>query len=230
MTRVVLTNAVYFKAFWYNQFSRNITRPEAFHITAAKDVMAPLMTSLSTFGYADDDRVQVLSMPYVGATRLARDISMVIILPKKAETLAEIERSLAPAQLDSWAANASRQPQSVRVFIPKFTARMQADLTPLLKKLGMTDAFSGSTANFSKISSLALKDQLHISFVIHKTFINVDEDGTEAAAATAAGLAGGGRPPENPTVFRADHPFIYLIRHNPSGAILFMGRLSNPGA
>src|SRR5678815_327808 len=108
MTRVVLTNAVYFKAFWYNKFSRNTTRPEAFHVTSAKDVMTPLMTNLATFGYAEDDRVQVLSLPYMGPTRLSRDISMVVILPKKADTLPEIERSLTTAQLDTSPANASR--------------------------------------------------------------------------------------------------------------------------
>jgi len=230
MTRLVLTNAVYFKGTWYNQFSKNTTRPQPFHVTASKDVTAPHMSTLASFGYAEDDRVQILSMPYIGSSRLSRDISMVAILPKKADGLADIERSMTAQQLDSWAAAALRQPQNVRVLFPKFKVTMQAELNSILQNMGMTDAFKDQVADFSRISTQALKDQLHISFVVHKTFVNVDEDGTEAAAATAAGLAGGGPPPQNPPEFRADHPFIYLIRHNPSGTILFMGRLTNPGA
>ena len=192
--------------------------------------MAPLMSNLSSFGYAEDDRVQVLSMPYVGATRNQRDVSMIAILPKKPNGLAEIEQSLTAQQLDGWAASASRQTQTVRVLFPKFTVKMLAELKSILRNMGMTDAFSAPAADFSRVSPLAIRDQLHVSFVVHKTFINLDEDGTEAAAATAGGLAGGGRPPQDPPEFRADHPFIYLIRHNPTGTILFMGRLSNPGA
>src|SRR5262249_5200702 len=120
MTRLVLTNAVYFKGTWYNRFSKNTTRPQPFHVTATKDVMAPLMSSLSTFGYMEDDRVQVLSMPYIGQSRISREVSMIAILPKKPDGLGEIERSLTVGQLDSWAAEGSRQSQTVRVFFPKF--------------------------------------------------------------------------------------------------------------
>ena len=152
---------------------------------------------------------------------------MVIILPKEVGGLANIEKRLTAERLNGWLKPA--RPTEVEVTLPKFKFSSEFMLADVLKGMGMTDAFDGGKADFSGMTD---KEKLFISAVIHKAFVAVDEEGTEAAAATGVVMAHGanGHAPEEPKVFKADHPFIFLIRHNATGAVLFMGRVANPKA
>ena len=218
LTRLVLTNAIYFKGDWASQFKVAATKDAPFKLGGGKTVKAPLMYQKGKFGYKEDADVQVLSMPYKGD-----DLSMVVVLPKKVDGLAEVTADLTAAKLAGWMGRLYKG--DVRVYLPKFKLTSQFGLSKVLAKMGMPDAFS-SRADFSGMNG---KKDLYISAVIHKAFVDVNEEGTEAAAATAVvvSLRSAVRPRPVP-VFRADHPFMFLIRHNKTGAVLFLGRMMNP--
>ena len=215
-TVLVLTNAIYFKGDWASQFDKKLTKDAPFKLSADKSVKVPLMHRKDDYGYAETKLAQVLRMPYVG-----KDLSMLVFLPKKADALAAVARSLAK---DGGAAAIKRvRNRKVLVYVPKFKLTGEFELNKVLQKMGMTDAF-GSGADFSGMNG---KKDLFISCVVHKAFVDVNEEGTEAAAATAVVMERmNGSPP--PPVFRADHPFIFMIRHEKTGAILFLGRVTNP--
>lgn len=228
-TSLVLTNAVYFKGNWTFPFTANATTPQSFHLDAARTVVAPLMRVNARLGHMQNDRVQALALPFSGESA-ASELTMVVILPKQVDGLAAVEKSLSAANLDTWIGALDARP--VQAFLPKFRMTNALDLGAELAAMGMPDAFSASRADFSGISPVAGKDRLHISAVLHKSYLAIDEDGAEAAAATANVMFGsraGSSRPEDPVVFRADHPFLVLLRHNPSGAMLFLGRVVNPG-
>lgn len=217
-TRLVLTNAVYFKAAWKHQFKPDATRDVAFWLTPKKKTEVPTMYQQDRFGYREDRTMQVLEMPYEGA-----DLSMFILLPKATDGLDWLESKLSAATLKKW--TSGLKVRKVKVFLPKFRATRDLSLNKLLMSLGMVDAFS-LKADFSGIEA---SKELAISDVIHQAFIAVDEAGTEAAAATAVVMMAMAAPLQKPVpVFRADHPFVFLIRDNRTGTILFMGRLSEP--
>jgi serpin B len=238
-TALVLTDAIYFKGTWETPFPKNATTDQPFHALGGKDVTVPLMKSPSgtMYGYADTDDAQILSLPYKGAPTAppaagARGpvpsgpsvLSMLVILPKKVDGLADIEKQATSATLTKWAAGLRRQP--VQVYLPRFTMTTQFELSKELQALGMTDAFT-RTADFSGISASA-GNRLAISAVIHKAFVDVNEEGTEAAAATAVTMVRSAAVPGNRAEFRADHPFLFMIRHEPTGSILFLGYVNNP--
>jgi serpin B len=217
-TRLVLTNAIYFKGNWAEQFKKEATKDEPFHLAADKEVKAPLMNRTGEYGYFEDEALQGLRLPYVGD-----ELSMVILLPKKVGGLADLEKSLTLENLNAW----MKKPRTrkVVVSIPKFKTTAEFELSKTLSAMGMPTAFTGN-ADFSGMSS---EKGLLISKVIHKAFVDVNEEGTEAAAATAvviARMSAVSEPP--PPVFKADHPFLFLIRHEKTGAILFMGRVADP--
>ncbi len=221
LTRLILTNAVYFKSQWHSTFSEERTQPGPFHMTADEQVEAELMEQLDRFGYLETDQFQALEMPYV-----LRDLSMYVFLPREIGRLPELEQRISSEQLDAWLEQFSRT--RVRVILPKFEFTNSFKLSDALQTLGIRNAFTPRRADFSGMTSA---EDLFISEVLHKTFIAVDEEGTEAAAATAVLIEATGMPPAEPMppkVFRADHPFLFLIRHRESGAILFMGRVTNP--
>ena len=224
-TRLVLTNAAYFKGAWVQPFQARSTTNQPFHVTTTKDVRASLMEGGGGLDYLENPQLKLISMPYVGSTG-RRDVSMVVVLPRQISGLSAIEQSVTDSKLAEWIALARRQP--VRVFLPKFTMTAQFQLKGVLESMGMSDPFSATRANFAGISPRATQDRLFVGGVIHKAYINVDENGTEAAAATALSMVAGGLPQGPPAVFRADRPFLFMIRHNPSGAILFLGRVLNP--
>ncbi|MEW6360162.1 MAG: serpin family protein [Planctomycetota bacterium] len=217
MTRLVLTNAIYFKGDWAEPFKEKNTKDEPFHLSAAKSVDVPMMTQTEDFRYMEDEQMQLLEMPYAGD-----EVSMLVILPKKVDGLAEIEGALAVGDLDAWIGK--MHSDEVKVFLPRFTLTCEFGLADTLKEMGMPDAFAYGPADFSGMDGTR---ELFISAIIHKAFVDVNEKGTEAAAATAAVMTAGAMP-EPPPVFRADHPFLFLIWHRPSGSILFMGRMANP--
>ncbi len=219
LTRLVLTNAIYFKGNWASQFKEKDTEDAPFTIARDREVTVPMMSQKEQFAYDETEMLQLLELPYV-----EDELSMVILLPKELDGLATLENSLAPGNLKEWLQGLRKQ--EVVVEMPRFKLTSQFSLKEVLRSMGMTEAFSVKLANFSGMTS---GRDLFISAVIHKAYVDVNEEGTEAAAATAVvmKLRGAPRPPK---VFRADHPFLFLIRDNQSGSILFMGRVVNPKA
>lgn len=216
LTTLVLTNAIYFKGSWANEFKKERTADAPFHVTPRETVAVPMMRQTVKFGYTETHGMQVLEMPYVGD-----DLSMVILLPRKADGLAEIEASLGCANLKTWVSRLRKQ--KVAVFMPRFKIEFGLDLAKTLKAMGMPLAFGGG-ADFSGMDGTRA---LYISAVIHKAFVDVNEEGTEAAAATAVVMTkNGSRTP----VFRADRPFLFLIRDRATGSVLFIGRVTDPNA
>ncbi len=218
LTKLVLTNAIYFKGTWAEQFDRKATRDTPFTLATRRQVKVPMMHKTENFGYTEAEGFQALELPYAGD-----DLSMVIFLPREVDGLAALEKELSLENLESWLGGLRRQ--TVQVSLPRFTMTSEFGLQDVLKSLGMTDAFSGA-ADFSGMTG---RRDLFISAVIHKAFVDVNEEGTEAAAATAVVMMTSAAP-RPPVVFRADHPFLFLIRDNRSGSILFIGRLVNPKA
>jgi serpin B len=216
LTRLVLTNAIYFKGDWVLPFKKEETKDEVFTVSAAQQVTVPMMQQTAFFKYLDGEGFQALELPYVGDT-----LSMVVFLPKKLDGLAEFEQSLSVEKLTSWLSEL--ESREVVVALPKFTMTVEFALKEVLSAMGMWLAFSGE-ADFAGISEA---EKLYISDVFHKAFVDVSEEGTEAAAATgvvARATAAG--PP--PAIFRADHPFVFLIRDVRTRSILFLGRVVQP--
>jgi serpin B len=226
-TKLVLTNAIYFKGTWVDQFKKELTKDAPFHLSRDKDVQAPLMNRTGDYEYMEEEMFQGLKLPYAG-----KELSMIIFLPRRVayefegQTLSgigQLEKEATAANLAAWMGKFRKQ--KVVVSIPKFKTTAEFQLADVLKSLGMVDAF-GSKADFSGMNG---KQDLFISAVVHKAFVDVNEEGTEAAAATAIVMNRMAVVRENqPPVFRADHPFLFLIRHEKTGAVLFMGRIADP--
>jgi serpin B len=219
LTRLVLTNAIYFKGQWADAFDKRDTRPEPFTLLDGSKVQVPMMHQTEEYRYAELDGIQVLDLCYKG-----REFSMIVFLAKEPAGLGPFEQTLTAAKLDEfW--GMFRQTR-VAVWLPTFIVKTPSyQLGRILASMGMPDAF-GTKADFSGIDG---QKDLRLQDVFHKAFVNVDEAGTEAAAATAVPIAPKSIPmTKTPPVFRADHPFLYVIRHNPTNCILFMGRLTKP--
>lgn len=217
LTRLVLTNAIYFKADWLYPFNKDRTQNAPFALAAGNSADVPLMNQTKRFGYFEDDMVQVLDMPYQSG-----GLSMTAVLPKQPGDLARVEQQLTADRVAAWT-KALRRAEVVVAF-PKFKLEAAFTLNDVLSELGMPRAFS-EQAEFGRMTSA---EELKISAVIHKAFVEVDETGTEAAAATGVVMEARAAIPSEPKVFRADRPFLFMIRHQQSGAILFAGRLSDP--
>ncbi|MFA5141336.1 MAG: serpin family protein, partial [Elusimicrobiota bacterium] len=219
--RLILVNAVYFKGDWALKFKKNATEDQPFYAPKNAIGMVPLMRQVRESPYAEDGPVQVLALPYKGG-----ELSMVVVLPKEKDGLAAVEKTLSKRQLDDWVGLLS--PRKVKVELPKFKLEAGYSLGDDLKAMGMPLAFSPLAADFSGMSELKA-DGLFIGFVLHRAFVEVDEEGTEAAAATAlAGQLRMASKPDELPVFRADHPFLFMIRDDRTGAIVFMGRFAKP--
>jgi serpin B len=217
LTALVLVNAIYFKAAWEHPFQPSATNKDArFEMANGKTVPVAMMRQTGDFNYMEDDAVQALELPYEG-----RELSFIALLPKEKNGLVRLEESLTAAKLDGWLANLKSQ--QVTVELPKFKIESRFDLADNLSALGMPLAFGGG-ANFSGMTT---KEKLYISKVIHQAFVDVNEEGTEAAAATAVVMMRASQPQKQLT-FRADHPFVFLLRDNRTGSILFVGRMANP--
>jgi serpin B len=218
LTRLVLANAIYFKAPWMQPFDSNDTQNADFHHLDSSTVSVPMMQRSGEMSYAEGDAFQLLELPYAGG-----QVSMLVLLPK-AGSFSDVAKDLTAAQLDQ--AISSLQMAQVNLTLPKFKFDWSAALPDDLKALGMTDAFDSNKADFSGMDGA--KD-LYISNVLHKSFVAVDENGTEAAAATAVVMETMSMPvQQNPVEFKADRPFLFLIRDNPTGTILFMGQVMDP--
>lgn len=211
LVRLVLTNAIYFQADWASAFDAAQTGVGSFHPADGVVLQVPFMTQTGTFPYRRIDGVQVLQLPYAGSS-----LAFVAILPDEPDGLARVEAELDFARLDRWLKDLEEQELSVQ--LPRFDLTWRNELREPLQNLGMKLAFSGA-ADFSGMTSAGVS----IDQVIHQARIKVTEQGTEAAAATAVILR------ENmQMMFRADHPFLFLVRDTRTGDIVFMGRLSEP--
>ncbi|WP_435021756.1 serpin family protein [Tundrisphaera sp. TA3] len=219
-TRLVLTNAIYFKGKWTIPFAKESTRDRPFHASASAPAPVPTMMHEGSYLYYEGDGLKAIELPYRPG-----DLAMDILLPDAIDGLPAIEAKLTPDNLTRWLGGLKSR--RVELSLPRFTMKTKAELSKPLAALGMIRAFNPEAADFSGI---ATEEELSISAVIHQAFVAVDEEGTEAAAATAVVMRATAamQPPTPPAIFRADHPFLFLIRDVRSGAILFLGRVANP--
>jgi serine protease inhibitor len=217
-TSLVLTNAVYFMGAWDQPFDEKLTRPAEFLISPTKKADVPMMKHTGYFRYAEYDDLFVVSLPYRTESKKDEALSLLVLLPKKLTGLADIEKKLTAANLSRWLDGMGVK--EVVLELPRFEVTTFTGLSEPLKKMGMKTAFTPD-ADFS-----GMAPKLFISEAFHKAYVSVNEKGTEAAAATAITIvkANGGK--KHP--FRADHPFIFAIRDDHTGALLFIGRVIDP--
>ena len=221
-TAMIITNAIYFKGTWQTQFDVQDTVESDFATSKSKKVKAGFMTNEhGIFPYTKSSGAQVLKMPYDGER-----LSMLIILPRHIHEIHTLEESLTPEMIEQWRQNLSDIPVTVKM--PKFQMKTHYDLVPQLTELGITDLFDGKAANLSGIADVE-HTNLYVSRATQDAFVQVNEEGTEAAAVTSNSLSMTKAAPAPPQ-FIADHPFIFLIQDDESGAILFMGRVSDPSS
>ena len=215
-TTLVLCNAIYFKGDWLSQFDKKRSIDADFYVASDKPIKVPMMSQKSKFKFKDSGEFSSIELPYDG-----NDLSMIIFLPNKVDGLANLERDLTNDNVKKWMDKLSHTSKSeVLVSLPKFTITCEFELKDVLTKMGMPHAFTN--ADFSGMTG---KKDLFISKVIHKAFVDVNEEGTEAAAATAVVMT---KSISKTLLFRADHPFVFLIRENKTGSILFIGRIIDP--
>jgi serpin B len=218
-TKMVLTNAIYFKGYWEQGFDPDLTEKSNFFISSDNSIETQMMKHTGMFKYADIESLQILEMPYAG-----NELSMIVALPKATYGIDQLEKELSSEKLSIW--KAKMVSTKVLADFPKFEMSSSFDLSDELVSMGMIDAFNSRNANFNGIA-VGNNDPLYLSSVIHKAFIEVNEQGTQASAATSI-MAPDGisfNDAQIPT-FRADHPFIFIIQENQTGSVLFIGRVS----
>jgi serpin B len=214
-TRVILANAIYFKARWGTEFSEGATRPAPFRLLNGRTVQVPTMHSLGPRSTAREGNLQALTLPYTGEA-----LAMMVILPDPGK-FDQVERELDGTRLERLAG--AMRSDSTEVALPRFRVESSFMLGAPLRDLGLKTAFS-SRADFSRISP---EPGFALGEVLHKTFVDVNEKGTEAAAVTVPMMAGSA-PPQKKVEFRADRPFLFVIRDLPTSTLLFMGRVADP--
>uniref|UniRef100_A0A9L0SG09 Serpin family E member 2 n=1 Tax=Equus caballus TaxID=9796 RepID=A0A9L0SG09_HORSE len=220
LTRLVLVNAVYFKGLWKSRFQPENTKKRTFVAADGKSYQVPMLAQLSVFRCGSTSTPSDLWYNFIELPYHGESISMLIALPTESSTpLSAIIPHISTKTIDSWMS--TMVPKRVQVILPKFTAVAQTDLKEPLKVLGITEMFEPSKANFAKITR---SENLHVSHILQKAKIEVSEDGTKASAATTAILIARSSPPW----FIVDRPFLFFIRHNPTGAVLFMGQINKP--
>lgn len=218
-TVLVLTNAIYFKGLWEKQFNPEDTYDADFETNTFETVTVDMMSyngEDKKFNYTETDDLKILELDYQG-----NDVSMIIILPKE-NNITLAEKQLSAVNLIDWK-NSFTKTKIDTLQIPKFKLETKYTLNDILSDMGMTDAFNPNVADFSGMDGT---NNLFISKVLHKAFVEVNEEGTEAAAATV--IIMNFTSILEPTTFIADHPFIFLIQQKETGAILFMGKVTNP--
>lgn len=217
---MLLINAVYFNGKWKHQFDPELTTDRPFYISSGDPVNVPMMYQKEKFAVSSTDRVTLAELPYGQG-----NYSMVVALPDEGITPAEILSGLDAGKWEEWMQGLSYGQTEVRLYMPKFRYEYKRRLNDDLISLGMGPAFDPGTADFSKISDV----EVFISFVLHQTFIENKEEGTEAAAATVVGFTRTSLPPE-PQVINLNRPFLYFIRETTTGTIVFMGLVADPEA
>ena len=212
-----LINAIYFKGTWTYEFDKDKTKDDQFTVSTGSTVPVKMMVQEGSFNYFENEDLQAVDLPYGDG-----DFSMLVVLPRGGTTTDAIINQLSDVKWSEWIGGLATQRGKLEM--PRFTLEYKLSLNDVLKSLGMSIAFDPQQANFSKISKDA---ELFISDVLHKTFVEVNEEGTEAAAVTSVtisvtSIGGGG------FVMRVDRPFLFFIRENRSGTILFMGEIMEP--
>ncbi|MEW5822602.1 MAG: serpin family protein [Cyanobacteriota bacterium] len=218
-TRIVVVNAIYFKGGWNEEFIHHLTKIEDFYVNSNTTADVNMMHQESNFSYNETDSIQILKMFYKDY-----DYSMIVFLPKNIDGIKKLESDLTPENFKSW--TSGLKPRPVKLSFPKFKLEDSFDLKAVLTNMGLGNIFT-TEADFSGINGA--KDLL-ISSVIQKTYINLDEEGTEASAATAISAIGSGEDvdPEKPVIFNANHPFIFAIVNEYNNAIIFIGKFTQP--
>ncbi len=223
-TRLVLVNALYLKAPWAHPFSASATQPRPFHVAGGPLQTVPTMFQQARFGYARHDGFSAIALPYLGS-----ELQFVVLLPDHPEGLPALETGLTAEML---AACAQLNTTELQLYLPKLKLQPPSiRLGQVLKTLGLRQAFDSprGSANFDRMAPRKPDDYLRISEVFHKTFLELDEQGTEAAAATAVAIARATAVlPGKPIEVRVDRPFLFAIQHRSSGACLFLGRIVDP--
>ena len=220
-TSLVLTNAVYFRSEWMKKFEPGDSRAVPFYATPSGPVPTVMMTKTeSGIRYLKEDSIEIAEIPYKD-----EKFSMLVILPQEGTDLRKIEKKLDYKKFIEWTTLMS--PQKVKLTIPKFKTEQSIELSEALKQMGITGAFDPGMADFSAMNG---KKNMYIGAALHKTFLEVGEEGTEAAAATALIMTKTSLEPDAEDIieFKADRPFIYIIRNNLTGAIIFIGRCTRP--
>ncbi|XP_049738463.1 serpin B6 [Elephas maximus indicus] len=220
LTSLVLVNAIYFKGNWDNRFNKQQTKERPFKISKNEEKPVQMMFKKSTFKitYIGEIFTQILVLPYVG-----KELNMIIMLPDGNTDLSTVEKELTYEKFMEWTRPAMLDEEEVEVFLPRFKLEEKYDMKDVLHSLGMADAFVQGRADFSGMSS---RKDLCLSKVVHRSFVEVNEEGTEAAAATAAIMML--RCARVTPRFCADHPFLFFIQHTKTNGILFCGRVSSP--
>ncbi|XP_027702933.1 serpin B6-like isoform X2 [Vombatus ursinus] len=220
LTSLVLVNAIYFKGKWEKQFDTSKTTEKMFKISKEKQKPVQMMFQKSTFSmtYIREVFTKILVLPYVGG-----QMDMVILLPDENTDVKMLGKRFTSEKLADWLNPEMMNEMEVEVFLPRFILEEDLDMKSILQKLGMSDAFDGSVADFSGMSA---RRDLYLSKVVHKAFVEVNEEGTEAACATAAVMVL--RSARMIPQFVVDRPFLFLIRDNSSKTILFLGKVISP--
>jgi len=209
-TVAVLVNAMYFKGTWLNPFDEKLTASAPFWLSQNEQISVPTMQQTATFEYAETDDWQMIALPYNG-----EKILMMVMLPKTKDGLSHLEKQFTVDNVMKWLEQTS--PTRVKVSLPKFTIRFRVYLQDTLRQMGLT-----ALSDFSGMS----EQSAQLSKVIHEAFIEVNEQGSEAAAATAVTMGRG--MPRQPVEFHADHPFVFFMVDMTTGSFLFVGRVVNP--
>ncbi|NXJ93388.1 PAI2 inhibitor, partial [Corythaixoides concolor] len=220
LTRLVLINALYFKGNWATKFEAEATRQRPFKTNTHTTKPVPMMHLSDKFNwtYVESVQTDVLELPYVN-----NDLSMFILLPSDVTGLQKLESELTFDNLSAWTSPELMEKVKMEVYLPRFTLEEKYDLKTTLSSMGIQDAFTEGQADFTGMSE---NGELFLSQVFHKCYLEVNEEGTEAAAASSAALAS--RSLGAAVIFVADHPFLFFIRHNKTKSILFLGRFSSP--
>lgn len=218
MDVLFLINAIYFKGDWTQPFDKTLTADRPFFRADGSQKSHPMMSQQGDFRYLETEQFQAVSLPYGEGQRM----SMYILLPKKATPIRDLYQKLTAENWQQWVTQFRSRPGSVQ--IPRFKLEYEIELRRALSALGMADAFDASKANFSGMSDL----QTHIDQVRHKTFVEVNEEGTEAAAVTSIGIRATSAIVDEPFTMVVDRPFFCAIRDNQSGSVLFMGAIVDP--
>ncbi|XP_020761262.2 serpin B3-like [Odocoileus virginianus] len=219
-TVLVLVNAVYFKGQWNQKFNKESTVEEKFWLNkdTSKSVQMMKQTNHFNFVSLEDVQAKILEIPYKG-----EELSMMVLLPNEVDGLQKVEDQLTAENLIEWTSPQNMGKRQVDLYLPRFKVEERYDLVPTLKALGMVDAFNGRVADFSGMTG---RRDLVVSTVVHKSFVEVTEEGTEAAAATGVSVGVTSAPFHES--FRCNHPFLFLIKHIKTNSILFCGRVSSP--